>query len=52
MLYNTSMDFFSIKKGDRIAQMILLQYNEMEFDYVKHFDITSRGDGGFGSTGQ
>lgn len=52
MLYNTSMDFFSIKKGDRIAQMILLQYNEMEFDYVEQFDITSRGDGGFGSTGQ
>jgi dUTP pyrophosphatase len=52
MLYNNSMDFFSIKKGDRIAQMILLQYNEMEFDYVEQFDITSRGDGGFGSTGQ
>ena len=52
MLYNNSMDFFSIKKADRIAQMILLQYNEMEFDYVEQFDITSRGDGGFGSTGQ
>jgi len=52
MLYNTSMDFFSIKKGDRIAQMILLQYNKIEFDYVEQFDITSRGDGGFGSTGQ
>jgi dUTP pyrophosphatase len=46
------MDFFFIKKGDRIAQMILLQYNEMEFDYVEQFDITDRGDGGFGSTGQ
>jgi dUTP pyrophosphatase len=52
MLYNNSMDFFFIKKGDRIAQMILLQYNEMEFDYVEQFDITDRGDGGFGSTGQ
>ena len=52
MIYNTSMDFFSISKGDRIAQMILLKYNEMEFDFVQEFDLTSRGDGGFGSTGK
>lgn len=52
MIYNTSMDFFSINKGDRIAQMILLKYNEMEFDFVQEFDLTSRGDGGFGSTGK
>jgi len=52
MLYNTSMDFFSINKGDRIAQMILLKYNEIEFDFVQEFDLTSRGDGGFGSTGK
>lgn len=51
MLYNTSMDFFSIKKGDRIAQMILLKYNEMEFEVVEEFELTNRGDGGFGSTG-
>lgn len=51
MLYNTSMDFFSIKKGDRIAQMILLKYNEMEFEVVEEFELTTRGDGGFGSTG-
>jgi len=52
MIYNTSMDFFSISKGDRIAQMILLKYNEIEFDFVQEFDLTSRGDGGFGSTGK
>jgi dUTP pyrophosphatase len=50
MLYNASDDFFYIKQGDRIAQMLLLKFNKFEFDVVDEFEPTQRGDGGFGST--
>lgn len=51
MLYNLSDDFFYIKQGDRIAQMLLLKYDDFEFEIVEDFEQTIRGDGGFGSTG-
>lgn len=51
MLYNLSDDFFYIKEGDRIAQMILQKYDNMEFEVVQEFEETQRGSGGFGSTG-
>jgi dUTP pyrophosphatase len=50
MLYNLSDDFFYIKQGDRIAQMILQWYNEFDFQVVEEFETTERGSGGFGST--
>jgi dUTP pyrophosphatase len=44
-------DYFSIKKGDRIAQIALKKLEEYEFiDGV--VDDTQRGEGGFGSTGR
>lgn len=52
MLYNLSDDFFYIKQGDRIAQMLLLRYDDFDFEVVEDFDQTTRGSGGFGSTGQ
>ena len=43
---------YSIKKGDRIAQMILERINRFENIYVvDNHTETSRGTGGFGSTG-
>lgn len=41
-----------INPGDRIAQMILLPYIEMDFQEVEQLEETERGDGGFGSTGE
>lgn len=51
MLYNLSDDFFYIKEGDRIAQMVLQHYTDIDFQIVDEFDKTMRGEGGFGSTG-
>lgn len=41
----------TIKKGDKIAQLIIKPYYHTELVKVDELDQTSRGDGGFGSTG-
>lgn len=38
--------------GDRIAQIIILPYPEVEFEEVDELNNTERGEGGFGSTGK
>lgn len=49
-LHNDTDKIQTIEPGDRIAQMILLPYVEMEFEEVKELSNTERGVGGFGST--
>lgn len=39
------------KKGERIAQMVFAPVLHADFELVTEFDETSRGEGGFGSTG-
>jgi len=39
------------QQGDRIAQLIPCQHNELMIEYVSNMEKTSRGEGGFGSTG-
>jgi len=39
------------KIGDRIAQIIILPYPQIEFTEVEELSNTERGEGGFGSTG-
>ena len=39
------------KKGDKIAQMIIMPYPQIEFEEVAELSETKRGNGGFGSTG-
>lgn len=48
---NTGEEFFTIKDGDRIAQMLIMGFVSPEFISVKQVFNTSRGAGGFGSTG-
>jgi dUTP pyrophosphatase len=43
---------FDIKRGDRIAQLVIQQVVEARTVQVKELDDTSRGVGGFGSTGK
>jgi dUTP pyrophosphatase len=43
---------FTIKHGDRIAQMILSGFARIPFNVVDALPGTERGEGGFGSTGQ
>lgn len=51
-LCNNSENDFLIKPGDRIAQMILERINRFEtIEQVDLLDTTTRGSGGFGSTG-
>ncbi len=48
----TSFETFEVKKGDRVAQLIIEKYSLKEVEQVENFESeTSRGEGGFGSTG-
>lgn len=38
-------------KGDRIAQLIIIPYPEIEFNEVEELSDTERGSGGYGSSG-
>ena len=42
---------FVFNKGDRLAQIIILDYNQANFNLVTELTPTDRGTGGFGSTG-
>ncbi|MEY2634233.1 MAG: hypothetical protein RIS75_173 [Actinomycetota bacterium] len=42
---------FTICKGDRIAQMVIQKVESANFSLVDSLDETTRGNGGFGSTG-
>lgn len=51
ILINWGTEPFTIKKGDRIAQMIISKVYRADFVEVEDLDATSRGQGGFGHTG-
>jgi len=52
VLFNFGEKEFEIKKGDRIAQLILEKIITPEVEEVADLDVTKRGEGGFGSTGK
>jgi dUTP pyrophosphatase len=43
---------YTIKRGDRIAQLVLIKYEKILFEEVEEIDETYRGTGGFGHTGK
>jgi dUTP pyrophosphatase len=43
---------FLIKRGDRIAQMVIAPYVKAEWEERESLDATDRGAGGFGHTGR
>ncbi|QQK07624.1 dUTP diphosphatase [Miniphocaeibacter halophilus] len=51
LLVNLSKDDYTINSGDKIAQMILSKYEQVEFELVENLDNTERNAGGFGHTG-
>lgn len=51
ILMNLSDTPFEIKSGDRIAQMIIAKYEQLQWNAVDTLDETQRGEGGFGHTG-
>lgn len=50
--WNRGSGTFSIRPGERIAQLIVVPVVQMDFDIVDAFETSSRGSGGFGHTGQ
>ena len=51
LLINHGQESFSIQRGDRVAQLVLAPVTRAAFAEVDDLDETSRGSGGFGSTG-
>ncbi|KAG1857170.1 dUTP pyrophosphatase [Suillus tomentosus] len=51
LLFNLSDKDFQVEEGDRIAQLIIERIYTPDVMEVENLDETSRGAGGFGSTG-
>lgn len=51
VLYNSGDEVIEVRQGDRIAQMVVVQYMG-DSVVVDCLDDTERGAGGFGSTGR
>ena len=52
ILINLSDEPFEIKRGERIAQMVIAPVTQGEWKLVDTLSETVRGEGGFGSTGR
>jgi dUTP pyrophosphatase len=51
ILVNLSNEDYTIENGERIAQLVIAKHERAAWDEVEELDETSRGTGGFGSTG-
>jgi dUTP pyrophosphatase len=51
ILINLGEADFTIRRGDRIAQLVIAPVTRAVWNEVASLDATARGDGGFGSTG-
>jgi dUTP pyrophosphatase len=52
LLINLGQEPFTVKPGDRIAQLVIAPVTRAELVEVGELDSTARGEGGFGSTGR
>lgn len=52
ILINHGQEPFVIRRGERIAQMVIARHEQAEMVEVPTLDETARGAGGFGSTGR
>lgn len=51
LLVNLGREPFAIRRGDRIAQLVVARVERIRFEEVEALDPTVRGAGGYGSTG-
>lgn len=51
-LYNHGEQPYTVHKGDKITQLVILPIITPEIEIVESLEATERGDGGFGSTGR
>ena len=52
ILVNLSNEAMEISPGERIAQLVVAQYSQVDWQVVEALDSSDRGVGGFGSTGK
>ena len=52
ILVNLSNEAVEIAPGERIAQLVVAQYTQVDWQRVISLNTTDRGEGGFGSTGK
>jgi dUTP pyrophosphatase len=52
ILVNLGEEDFTVRRGDRIAQLVIAPVTQASWREVESLDETARGAGGFGSTGQ
>ena len=50
--WNRGASEFILQPMERLAQLVIVPVLQVAFDIVEEFDASSRGDSGFGSTGQ
>lgn len=51
ILTNFGKEPFTVRRGDRIAQMVVHRFARVEWEKVEQVNTTTRGAGGFGHTG-
>ena len=51
ILINLSNEAFTVKNGDRVAQLIIAKHTSVVWEEAEQLKDSSRGSGGFGSTG-
>lgn len=52
VLHNLDSDAYQVRKGDRIAQLMIRRYETADFIETDSLDTTARGTAGIGSSGQ
>jgi dUTP pyrophosphatase len=52
LLINHGQEPFTVEDGMRVAQMVVAQYSQFQWEPVADLSATDRGEGGFGSTGK
>ncbi len=50
--WNRSQQAFELTPMERLAQLVIVPVVQAEFNVVDEFDMSQRGEGGFGSTGR
>ena len=51
ILHNAGRDPVTVRRGDRIAQLVIAPVARVRWEEVESLDTTGRGDGGFGHSG-
>ena len=50
--WNRSEVAYTVQPAERIAQLVIVPVSRVSFDVVEEFNVSERGEGGFGSTGK